>query len=258
MEEFTNSILHSHQNHCQPHQHCITSENHQLSKHAEILDEPISQPLATAPSLQQATLSATATTLQQPSVSASMLKQPLSYTPVPRDPCLPYPLTLLQYIIVFIDDYIVLAHSIYGKYVRNTLFHAINSFFRPNDFYYSEYHREPVSLKKLRKWDCSWSTIKLVLGWVINTVGMTIELPYYWQEQLDAVLSSIPSTQKYIGAKKWHRFLILKLWRNRQHLQNIWSKSTLHWQIFSTKLTNIYHELQLWCAVDRASSHCSC
>ena len=42
--------------------------------------------------------------------------------------------------------------------------------------------REPLSLKKLRRQrDCSWNTVKLVLGWVVDTVPMTIHLPEYRQ-----------------------------------------------------------------------------
>jgi hypothetical protein len=36
---------------------------------------------------------------------------------------------------------------------------------------------------------------------------MTIELPKHRQERLGAILSSIPSTQKRIGVKKWHKLL---------------------------------------------------
>lgn len=187
----------------------LPSQTHPLSKHAESLDEKLPQPLATASSLQQENSFATANALQQNSVSAPPLKQPSSYTSVPqaRDPCLPYPMSLLQYIDVFVDDFIALAHQPNRNHVRNTLLYAIDSVFRPNDFYDSEYRREPVSLKKLRKGDCSWGTIKLVLGWIVNTVAMTIELPPHRQERLGAILSSIPSTQKRIGAKKWHKVL---------------------------------------------------
>ncbi|GFH55146.1 hypothetical protein CTEN210_11622 [Chaetoceros tenuissimus] len=173
------------------------SAAHPLSKHAAPMDGPISPPTATA------------TALQPPFVSATTLNSSLSQTDIPtvRDPSLPFPMTLLQYIDVFVDDFIALAQTGNRNYVRDTLLHAIDTVFRPNDFYDSEYRREPVSLKKLRKGDCSWSTIKLVLGWIINTVAMTIELPQHRQERLGAILSSIPSTQKRIGVKKWHKLL---------------------------------------------------
>lgn len=178
-------------------QSSIPSSHHPLSKHASVLDMPISPTIPTANTL-------------QPLDSAKTLNSfSPSYTNVPtaRDPSLPYPLTLLQYIDVFVDDFIALATPGNRNHVRDTLLHAIDSVFRPNDFYDSEYRREPVSLKKLRKGDCSWSTIKLVLGWIVNTVAMTVELPQHRQERLGAILSSIPPSQKRIGVKKWHKLL---------------------------------------------------
>ena len=56
----------------------------------------------------------------------------------------------------------------------------------------------------LRKGDCSWATIKLVLGWVIDTERMTIHLPPHCVERLAKILVSIPVTQKRTSVKKWH------------------------------------------------------
>jgi hypothetical protein len=64
-----------------------------------------------------------------------------------------------------------------------------------------------VSIKKLRKGDCSWNVIKIVLGWLLNTVSMTIEIPLHRQERLAEILSSIPVTQKRLSVKKWHKLL---------------------------------------------------
>ena len=62
-------------------------------------------------------------------------------------------------------------------------------------------------MKKLQQGDCSWGTIKLVLGWVIDTVAMTIQLPQRRVERLAEILASIPRTQKRTSAKKWHKVL---------------------------------------------------
>ena len=55
-------------------------------------------------------------------------------------------------------------------------------------------------------------TIKLVLGWVINTEAMTIHLPPHRIERLSIerlseILASIPVTQKRTSVKKWHKVL---------------------------------------------------
>jgi len=92
---------------------------------------------------------------------------------------------------------------------RATLLHAIDdAVFCLNDFCDDEFWREPVSLKKLRQGDCSWNTVKLVLGWVIDTVAMTIKLLEHRQIRLGEILASLPPSQKRIGLKKWwHKIL---------------------------------------------------
>ena len=56
------------------------------------------------------------------------------------------------------------------------------------------HYREPVSLKKLRKGDCSWSTVKEVLGWVIDTVNMIIHLPERRVKRLADILAGLSPT----------------------------------------------------------------
>ena len=71
----------------------------------------------------------------------------------------------------------------------------------------SHFRKEPVSIKKLKKGDVSWATIKNVLGWIIDTTNMTISLPQHRVERLGAILASIPATQKRTTVKKWHKLL---------------------------------------------------
>ena len=48
-------------------------------------------------------------------------------------------------------------------------------------------HRhEPASVKKLLKGDASWNTIKTILGWIIDTIAMTITLPPHRLERISA------------------------------------------------------------------------
>ena len=101
--------------------------------------------------------------------------------PVPstRDPCLPTTGSPLQYVDIFVDDFVSLAQAPYLRRVRRSLLHAIDDVIRPVSSIDSPFRREPVSLKKLRQGDCSWDTIKLVLGWVIDTERMTLHLPQH-------------------------------------------------------------------------------
>ena len=128
--------------------------------------------------------------------------------PTLRDPSLPSSNELLAYVDVFVDDFIALSQGPQNRQrVRNILLRAVDQVFRPNDFHDDHFRREPVSLKKLKQGDVSWSTIKTVLGWVINTTTMTIHLPEHRVERLGEILASIPATQKRLSLKKWHKMI---------------------------------------------------
>jgi hypothetical protein len=124
------------------------------------------------------------------------------------DSSLPIPSKPLSYVDVFVDDFIGLAqlHSNTCR-VRHILLNAIDDVFRPNGANYSLAHRKPMSLKKLQQGDCSWGTIKAVLGWIIYTENMTIHLPEHRVKRLLEILDSIPPTQKHTSIKKWHKVL---------------------------------------------------
>ena len=49
--------------------------------------------------------------------------------------------------------------------------------------------------------------MKEVLGWIINTVDMTLHLPPRRVERLGEILASLPPTQKRTSLKKWHKVL---------------------------------------------------
>ena len=52
-----------------------------------------------------------------------------------------------------------------------------------------------------------WGTIKLVLGWIIDTEHLTIRLPPHRIERLADILESIPRSQHRTSIKKWHQVL---------------------------------------------------
>jgi len=94
-----------------------------------------------------------------------------------------------------------------ARRVRRIMMHAIDSVIRPLKPGDNPFRKEPVSLTKLRQGDCSWGTIKEVLGWVTDTVNMTIQLPQRRLERLAEILNSIPTSQKRTSVKKWHKVL---------------------------------------------------
>ena len=165
------------------------TRNHPLESHAAKYDEHFSPPITLPAHNHQ--------------------KSPHNLlAPTARDPSLPTNQAPIQYIDVFVDDFLGICQGEKNKsHVRQTLLHAVDDVFRPNDFHDSLFRREPVSLKKLRQGDCSWSTIKQVLGWIINTATMTISLPEHRQERLGEILASVPLTQKRLSVKRWHKIL---------------------------------------------------
>lgn len=131
--------------------------------------------------------------------------------PITRDPSLPTTATPLAYTDVFVDDFIGAAQQCPDydnlRRVRRVILHSIDDVFRPLDDSDPPDRREPVSLKKLRAGDCSWGTIKLILGWIIDTEAMTVRLPPHRQQRLHDLLQSIPPSQKRTSVKNWHAML---------------------------------------------------
>ena len=128
---------------------------------------------------------------------------------IPRDCHIAPKPSPLAYVDVYVDDFINLAQGStkHRRNVRKILFHALDEVLRPLDSNDDKSRRQPISLKKLDKGDCSWSTKKHVLGWILDTVNMTIELPPHRIERLQEILHSIPKTQRRVSVKKWHKIL---------------------------------------------------
>ena len=130
--------------------------------------------------------------------------------PSSRDPCLNQRgLRPTAYVDVFVDDFLGLAQGNTDrlKYVRRVLLHTIDDVFRPLDDSDSSARKEPVSVKKLLQGDACWSTVKEVLGWLINTHDMTLTLTERRSQRLATLLSDIAPTQRRLSTKTWHKVL---------------------------------------------------
>jgi hypothetical protein len=127
----------------------------------------------------------------------------------PPDPNLPTMNITQAQVDVFVDDLIAVAQGDPEtlRKIRSGIFDAIDSILRPVDDQDSQHRTEPISLKKLDKGDCTWATSKLILGWIVDTVNLTISLPEHRAERLKEILDSIPRTQKRTSRKKWHKVL---------------------------------------------------
>ena len=129
--------------------------------------------------------------------------------PTARNPNLPDRQRILSIIDVFVDDFIGAAQGSPRRLnrIRRILMTAIDDVLRPLDASDDSTRREPISVSKLRQGDASWNTVKKVLGWIVDSVAMTLTLPPRRLARLEEILASIPSTQKRLALEKWYKLL---------------------------------------------------
>jgi hypothetical protein len=118
-----------------------------------------------------------------------------------------HPSTPLAYADVYMDDFIGLAQGHPGlrDRVRSVLMHSIDSVFRPlHPTEVNSTRKEPISIKKLQKGDARWTTRHTILGWIIDTVAQTIELPLHRAQRLIEILTHL-ATRKRISLSSWQQ-----------------------------------------------------
>jgi hypothetical protein len=113
----------------------------------------------------------------------------------------------LKKVDVFVDDFVAMAQGDRQQLsrVRRTLLHTLDEVLRKTDALDDEHRQEPASTKKLKQGDACWGTRKLVLGWIIDTILLTLELPQHRKDRLQSLLDEIPRAQKRISTKKWQQ-----------------------------------------------------
>ena len=141
-----------------------------------------------------------------PAPASVPLASSVPTTPPPAVSFLRRPLRAVD---VFVDDFIGLAQGgpAQLRHVRRTLMQSVDDVFRPLSSDDNPHRTEPISVSKLRKGDGSWATCKTVLGWVIDSVAMTLTLPPRRLLRLAELLADIPSTQRRLSLDRWHRLL---------------------------------------------------
>jgi hypothetical protein len=145
---------------------------------------------------------------------------PASPAPAPFPTATPEPLpsrkrrlrvrrTPLAQFDVFVDDFVgqVQGSKRRRDRLRRVLFHSLDEVFRPLDSTDSPHRQEPASVKKLLKGDAFWATRHIILGWLVDTVRLTIELPPHRVARLLEILASIAPNQKRIRVTQWHQLL---------------------------------------------------
>ena len=114
----------------------------------------------------------------------------------------------LSYVDVYMDDFLGLAQGHPGlrERVRSTIFHSIDDVLRPNAPEDSIHRKEPISLSKLAKGDARWATRKILLGWIVDTVSETIELPEHRRLRFLSILENLQGRHR-VSLKDWHKAL---------------------------------------------------
>lgn len=113
------------------------------------------------------------------------------------------------YIDIFVNDFTALVqgdrHQV--SRVRRALFCNIDLVSWPLDGADNKHRRQPISMKKLNKGDCSSNYIKVILGWEINSKLGTINLPPHKVDRLLEILAPFPASKKHTTLKTWQRFV---------------------------------------------------
>ena len=109
---------------------------------------------------------------------------------------------------VYVDDFLLLAQTQHQRQaVTRAALHSIDDVFRPLAPDDPPFRTEPSSVKKMLKGDACWSTRKRLLGWDVDSVQMTLNLPPHRLERLREVLQWIQPPRKRLAASKWHKLL---------------------------------------------------
>ena len=109
---------------------------------------------------------------------------------------------------IFIDDYLLGVQG--GSTARlqhlRRLLHSIDEVFRPVDELDSSIRNHVPSVKKLLKGDAYLDTVKIVLGWLLDTLKGTIELPPHRKQRLREIFDYLRNRTR-VGTKTWQKFL---------------------------------------------------
>ena len=115
----------------------------------------------------------------------------------------------LNYWDIYVDDFcgLVQGDTETRRMVKRILFQNLDKVFRPLDSDDTPYRQEPASLKKLKKGDARWTTVKVILGWLLDTINKTLTLPEHRADRLLEILHSIAPGQRWIATKDWHKVM---------------------------------------------------
>jgi hypothetical protein len=151
-------------------------------------------------------LDAVANTPPAPSLEAQV---PSIYVPPMHPPAWRSRRTTPEaYADLYMDDFCGLAQGPPARRnaVRRAILSSLDKVIRPVDAEDSPLRKEPASVKKMLEGDGAWAHRKVLLGWAVDTIKGTIELPPHRKERLEELVKGCLSKQR-LSLKKWHRLL---------------------------------------------------
>lgn len=162
--------------------------NTALQRGVRFPSHPLESLAATPPTNLKASLDARARSLAAVPGSAATRSPPLAYSDV------------------YVDDFILAAQTRrHRQRVLRAALHSIDQVFRPLPADDASCRKEPISVKKLKQGDASWSTRKTILGWDFDTKSETLTLPPHRLDRLYELLNSFTPTRKRAPISEWRR-----------------------------------------------------
>jgi hypothetical protein len=110
---------------------------------------------------------------------------------------------------VYVDDFMGPAqgNSKDRRHVKRVLLESLDSVMQLLDKQGGPHRQEPASTKKMLKGDETSATRKVVLGWMIGTINMTIQMPDHRVHLLFKILDSNPASDDSEQVNKWQKLL---------------------------------------------------
>jgi hypothetical protein len=97
--------------------------------------------------------------------------------------------------------------SKHRHHAKRLLLALLDKVLRRLDPYDGIYRQEPASVKKMLAGNATWVTRTVVLGWLLDTLAMAIELPPHRLTRLFVILDTIGPHQRHTTVKKLQKVL---------------------------------------------------
>ena len=179
--------------------HLLRTPEHRLSEEAEAQDDRDTsmEPRELEPETREAD-----TLLQSLPTAGLLSPDPVGPVPPSNRP-FSKPIAVTD---VYVDDFVQLGQGSPTKLnaVRNCFFHTLDQVLRQPEP--GENRNEAVSLKKLRKGDSSWHTRKTIVGWTLDFIRQTLELPPHRKVELVELFESLRD-RKRVSERRWRKAL---------------------------------------------------